>query len=150
LLLVPTILESSSIHGLGVKAKSAIEAGNVVVSYNHLTDIKFVSGVVARECEAIRNFMWVYGAFQEGSIHVSIDDTRFINHSSQPNLAYSFVSDVDWMYRAARVIEAGEEITIDYNLIDDRKETDCYESYCERWASGPLLPYMEGAKHLFR
>jgi uncharacterized protein len=46
------------------------------------------------------------------------DDARFINHSDTPNLRTDFSLDRHGVDIAARDIEAGEELTIDYELVE--------------------------------
>ena len=46
------------------------------------------------------------------------DDARFINHHDTPNLRVDFEADSHGVDIAARDIAAGEELTIDYGLLE--------------------------------
>lgn len=54
------------------------------------------------------NRRWMRDAFVGGNI------ARFINHSCRPNCWIEIAGDVVWI-RASRTIEAGEELSYDYN-----------------------------------
>jgi SET domain-containing protein len=53
-----------------------------------------------------------------GCYILSGDDARFINHSDKPNMGPDFDHDRHGAGIALRDIQIGEEITIDYRLIE--------------------------------
>lgn len=107
---------TSAIHGRGVFATRFIARGEWIVEYlgERLTD---------EACEA-RSVDWAPGTtyhtmFFEVSSDLVIDgavggnDSRFINHSCQPNCIVDIEDERVHVY-AAKDISAGEELTFDY------------------------------------
>ena len=66
--------------------------------------------------------------YSDGTFWYDTDDTRFINHSSNPNI--EFFGDGDSQAKALRDIKEGEEVTLDYiklsplNTVDDYPKDD--------------------------
>lgn len=111
MLLVKTRLMPSNVHGLGCFAAERVVAGQVVWSlapsfdkvWSHSEYEALPSVVLHNICDHVylckRTGLWVY----------CVDDARFMNHSSAPNVLSSGMRDV-----AARDIEPGDEILCDY------------------------------------
>jgi SET domain-containing protein len=96
------VVHASSIHGRGVFATRRIEAGEAV--------IEGCREVLSDEALRLlppdeRDFVSVMGCRNI----LMKPPSRFVNHSCQPNARGTEWSDV-----ALRVIEAGEEVTVDY------------------------------------
>jgi uncharacterized protein len=96
------VVRESPIHGRGVFAVRRIEAGEVVIEgcRDVLSDDE-VRSLPAEE----REFLSV----MDGHHILMKPPSRFVNHSCQPNTCGTGQHDV-----AIRVIEAGEEVTVDY------------------------------------
>ena len=98
------VVKSSPIHGQGVFAARRIEAGEVIIDWS--------------ECSEVLSDEAVKALPSEERIFVSIVDGRnvlfkppasLVNHSCNPNARGCDSHDI-----ATRIIEAGEEITVDY------------------------------------
>ena len=98
------VVKNSPIHGQGVFAAGRIEAGEVIIDWSECSEVLSAGAVKALP--------------REESIFVSIIDGQnvlfkppasFVNHSCNPNARGCDGHDI-----AIRVIEAGEEITVDY------------------------------------
>jgi len=96
------VVRESPIHGRGVFAARRIEPGEVIIDgcRDVLTD-KAVEALSAEE----RIFLSVV----DGRSILMQEPARFVNHSCSPNARGTARCDI-----ATRVIEAGEEITVDY------------------------------------
>ena len=96
------VIRPSPIHGRGVFAARRIEPGEVVIDgcWEVLSD----AAVVSLPPEE-RAFL----AVMDGHNILMRPPARFVNHSCNPNARGTDRHDV-----AIRVIEAGEEVTVDY------------------------------------
>jgi SET domain-containing protein len=125
MLTVKTRLDKSEISGIGLFASQVILPGDVVwkmssisvlkiskIQYELLSDIeqKFIKE---------KDYYWLD---DDGNYMIPIDDGRFINHSSSPNL----VELDDNHYIASRKIEPNEELTIDYKKLVPKEYWEAY------------------------
>jgi SET domain-containing protein len=112
---LPTIVRRKSrVHGWGVFALEPINKNRRIVDYaGQLIDHK---ESYRRETKYLKqgciwcftvNRRWVRDADVGGNI------ARFINHACKPNCYSQVVGHTIWI-RAARNVEAGEELTYDY------------------------------------
>lgn len=105
-------------YGLGLFAGQRIKKGCMV--YRETSDfLTIISATRWRQFPSIvqRSLLkYVYdggGRFRltDGSVYFCTDDSRFMNHSETPSLAYV---PGDESYIAAHDIDAGQELTCDY------------------------------------
>ncbi len=126
MLLVKTKLKSSSIHGIGLFADEDIHKGQIVWKKTKNNDGLVVFSEVEwknlkkklseESYKQIRNYTYKYN--RDGQYYVCLDDTRFINHSSKPNISENKIgNDI-----AIRNIRKGEEILIDYRTFIDKTD----------------------------
>jgi SET domain-containing protein len=96
------VIQQSPIHGRGVFAARRIEPGEVIIDGGReiLSD-EAVEALPAEE----RVFLSII----DGQHILMMPPARFVNHSCNPNARGTDRYDV-----AVRVIEAGEEVTVDY------------------------------------
>ncbi len=120
MLLVKTFLAKSKISGIGCFADQPISKGQVTWRRDHQWDIAFKPDYVGKLPDFQQEFIKHFGYFEKrhGLWIVCLDNCRFYNHSRKPNM----VDHNPYEDRAARDIEAGEEITIDYTTFDGREE----------------------------
>ena len=116
MLLVPTRLAQSPIHGFGVYAAAPIPKGTPVWRFERGLDMEFDPGIVETLPEHVRTFFSHYGYLDRNvkRIILCFDDARFVNHSDTPNVATDYAQDPYGLDVALRDIAAGEEITMDY------------------------------------
>lgn len=116
MLLVPTRLAQSPIHGFGVFAAAAIAKGAPVWRFAPGLDMQFEASVVETLPAHVRTFFSHYGYLDRnvGRIILCFDDARFVNHSDMPNVATDYALDAYGVDVALRDIAAGEELTMDY------------------------------------
>ena len=112
--LIRTRVGPSLIHGVGVFAAEAVEAGQVIWRFDPAFDR--LIGDEERDAlpAAFRDYLDTY-AYRSADVGnkwvLSCDHAKFLNHSEDPNTAERPFESV-----AARPIALGEEITCDYRL----------------------------------
>lgn len=128
MLLIRTKLDQSPIHRLGVFAEEFIPAGTKMWQFTPGIDLEKTVEELANLPAHVQKWFKHFGYLDHRlNCHIlSGDDARFINHSDSPNMAPDFAHDRHGAGIALRDIAIGEEITIDYRLI----ETD-------NWLSAP-------------
>jgi uncharacterized protein len=113
MLLVRTELKVSPIHGYGLFAAERIAAGQVIWRFTPGLDAIVSFEGIAAQPLLVQLFINRYCSLDpsRNCFTVYADDTRFINHSFQPN---AWPDEENDLLIAARNIESGEEITEDY------------------------------------
>jgi len=124
MLIVPTELRASKIHGIGVFTLKPVKKGQVVWRFDTRVDIVYSVDEVNSLPDVFTDMLCIYGYWQEENelFMLQGDFARHINHSKQSNLQALGVAFDNWI--AARDIKAGEELTVDYSKACDYvKET---------------------------
>ena len=120
MLVIPTELRLSPLHGLGVFTVEPVRKGQVVIRHLAAFDLTFPPDVFAGLPPAFREAVEYYG-FKIKSHDMfcyDVDNGRFINHSEEPNLISG-----RRIMKATRDIAAGEELLTDYReFCDECKE----------------------------
>jgi SET domain-containing protein len=116
MLLVPTYLAASSIHGIGLFSKEFIRAGTIVCVQTGRFDDSFPRGIVDDLPAEAADFIRKYGYLSRGAWYLNADHMRFCNHSPQPNLKSEFDSIQDV---ALMDIPADVELTVNYYNFDE-------------------------------
>lgn len=121
MLLIPTRLAPSNIHGLGVFATEPVAKGTPVWRFVKGFDMEYEPKILDTLPEHVRTFFSHYGYVDRhlNRIIMCIDDGRFVNHSSTPNLDTDYSQDPHGLDVALRDIAAGEELTMDYGKFED-------------------------------
>jgi len=116
MLLVPTRLAQSPIHGFGVFATEPIVKGAPVWRFAPGLDMAFDASIVDTLPAHVRTFFSHYGYLDRNvqRIILCFDDARFVNHSDMPNVATDYALDAYGVDVALRDIVAGEELTMNY------------------------------------
>jgi SET domain-containing protein len=124
MLLVPTRLAQSPIHGFGVFAAAPVAKGTPVWRFAKGLDMDFDPGIVDTLPQHVRIFFSHYGYLDRNvqRIILCFDDARFVNHSDAPNVATDYAQDAYGLDVALRDIAAGEELTMDYGGFEENAE----------------------------
>lgn len=121
MLLVKTKIAPSAISGIGLFADEFIPKGTLIWRFQKGFDIRVDKNYPNILSEPARSFFKKY-AYQNLTILnyvLCVDDARFFNHSNTPNThCVENSDDEDTMDIAARDIQQGEELTIDYREFD--------------------------------
>lgn len=120
MLLVPVRVDQSAIHGLGVFAVDRIAKGTLVWRFTPGFDLDLNPKLLDEHPPHFRQIMLHYGYIDPrfNRFILCCDDCRFINHSDTPNVRSDFDLDRYGIDVAVRDIAAGEEITVDYGLVE--------------------------------
>ncbi len=124
MLLVKTKLESSKIHGVGVFANQFIKKGTITWRFDPKFDIYFTKKEVSKmpkiKRELVKHFAFL--SKQTGKYVYSLDNSRFANHSLNPNISNTKIlpGDKEICGMAKRNIKKGEEMTVNYKVIDSK------------------------------
>jgi uncharacterized protein len=115
MMLVPTRVAPSPIHGLGLFTEEPVRAGAAVCIFDLRYDTRFTFAEVAAMPPLMRAFVETYG-FQDqeeaGLFCVEFDNGRLMNHADEPTLIQDGAT-----ARAVRDLASGEELTYDYRLL---------------------------------
>jgi uncharacterized protein len=119
MLMVPTELRKSTIHGIGAFSLKPIKKGKIVWHFDTRVDRVYSVDEVNSMPDVFTDPLCVYGYWhEEKELFVLHGDfARFVNHSKKPNLLAQGPAFDDWV--AARDIKAGEELTVDYRVACD-------------------------------
>lgn len=122
MLLVPTSIRQSPIHGLGLFAEEDIPEGTIIWRFDPLVDRLIPEGELGRLPAHVADYIDIYSEFfpDLGVLVLSGDNDRYTNHSDDPNTEVVLPNHPEALVRARRHIRAGEEITCDYNVINCR------------------------------
>ena len=113
MLLVKTYLGKSKIHGLGVFAGESIRKGKRVWRFVRSFDRIYTLERFSKLPKAAKDFIRVHGYKVDGTIILTVDHDRHINHSTNANTHWE-----DGHIVASRDIPKDTEITNDYRLFD--------------------------------
>jgi SET domain-containing protein len=121
MLLVPTRLAQSPIHGFGVYVVAPIPKGMPVWRFERGLDMEFAPDIVETLPEHVRTFFSHYGYLDRNvkRIILCFDDARFVNHSDTPNVATDYAQDAYGLDVALRDMAAGEELTMNYEGFEE-------------------------------
>jgi SET domain-containing protein len=98
------VIRNSPIHGRGVFATRRIQQGEITVDWTQCSEVLSDEQVQALPVEE-----QMFVSIIDGKNILFKPPARFVNHSCNPNARAANGHDV-----ALRVIEEGEEITVDY------------------------------------
>ena len=121
MLLVPTRLGQSPIHGIGVFALEPVSRGQAVWRFQRGLDMEFSPDIVEGLPAHVQTFFTHYGYLDRNvqRIILCFDDARFVNHSAAPNIATDYAQDAYGLDVALRDIAPDEELTMDYAGFED-------------------------------
>src|SRR3989344_3585722 len=112
----------SPTHGIGLFADQFIPKGTITWRFDPKFDIVFPKDEVEKMPEYQKRLIKFFAYFsnkQQAYIY-SIDDSRFLNHSTHPNHdILPIKNEVELCNVSNCDIQIGEELTVDYRAFDD-------------------------------
>jgi SET domain-containing protein len=114
-------IRPSAIHRYGVYAQERIPANRKVIEYTGQRVNRFEA---KRRGEGDYTYLFAVDPYWTVDGAVGGSGAEIINHSCEPNLI-SRVMKGHILYMSLRVIQPGEELTIDYNFSDRSRTTPC-------------------------
>jgi len=114
-------IRPSAIHRYGVYAEERIPANRKVIEYTGQRINRFQA---KRRGEGAYTYLFSVHPYWTIDGAVGGSGAEIINHSCEPNLI-SRVMKGHILYMSLRVIQPGEELTIDYNFSDRSRTTPC-------------------------
>lgn len=125
MLLVKTKIGPSKIHGIGVFANQFIPKETIIWKFIPGLDLKFTEDDILKMPEEVRDFFkkYSYRSLNTGLYILCSDDSRFYNHSDDPNTRGIDLDETENEGADITIknIQMGEEITYNYK---DPKEGD--------------------------
>ena len=129
MLLVKTRIGPSQFHGAGLFAEEFIPKGAIIWRFTPGVDEAYME----KEAQAlpepkrseILGLHFTYKSKETGRYILPGDDGKYMNHSFTPTVATIFEEGVEEDSGiAARDIESGEELTVDYRVFDEEIDFD--------------------------
>lgn len=111
----------SPIHRWGVYTEEFIPKGRKIMEY---TGEKISRKETARRAEGKLNYLFTLDSYWTIDGSVDGSGAQFVNHSCTPSV-YAWIFRGHILYMAARDIQAGEELTIDYRFDADVAAVPC-------------------------
>ncbi|MGM5484432.1 MAG: SET domain-containing protein [Nanobdellota archaeon] len=125
-------VRGSKIHNKGVFAKRDIPKGTSIIEYKgELIDKEEAERRGQRDRENGTVYLFTLNDRYDIDGTVGGNESRFINHSCNPNCESVNYDDEEVWVEAIRDIKKGEEITYDYCLGDDEFECRCGSENCK-------------------
>lgn len=121
MLLVKTTIKQSNISGIGLFAEEFIPKGTLIWKFTKGFDIRVNKDYPNTLPEPAKTFFMTYGYQNPKTLNYVLcsDNARYFNHSENPNTnCVKNPEDEDTANVAARDINPGEELTVDYRLFD--------------------------------
>ena len=116
-------LDKSKLHGLGLFTREALKKGQVVYSASPLLDVNITQGQFdsLNEKEQAEIRYWGFWDEPNNVWHVDFDNSKFINHSSNPTLTQDSKHKEAYLI-ATRDVKAGEELTQNYLEFENKED----------------------------
>ena len=122
MLLVKTYLGLSNIHRIGIFAGENIRKGTVIWRYEDGYDLKIPLVKFNTLPQPAKAQILHYGYLHEGFYVLCSDDSRYFNHSANPNTEEQESPEGEGITVALVDIEKGDELTCNYRDFDEDKD----------------------------
>jgi SET domain-containing protein len=120
----------SAVHGFGVFAAEPINKNKRIIDYAGEL-VRNTDSASREERYLAEGAIWVFRVNRQWSRDAAVGGNiaRFINHSCTPNCWFEVSGTTIWI-RASRLIQAGEELTYDYQTVGDHTIACCCRPGC--------------------
>ena len=122
--MVETKIGSSVIHGIGLFAAQFISKDTPVWKFVDGFDIRVSEEKLKTLTEPAKKQFLNYSYLdpKTNMYTLAFDDSRFANHSDNPNVTTTVDAHGEEIDVAARDIQEGEELTYDYNILEEIRD----------------------------
>jgi SET domain-containing protein len=125
MIVVKTKLDRSSISGIGLFASQDIVKGELIWKMTSISVFKITPERYKALSQVEKNFITekdYYWLDDHGNYLIPIDDSRFVNHSNNPNIIEIYEN----FCVASKDIKQNEELTIDYKTLIPKELWEAY------------------------
>ena len=125
MIVVKTKLDRSLISGIGLFADQDIMKGDLIWKMTSISSFQISPDKYKELSQIEKDFIIqkdYYWMDNDGNYLIPLDDSRFVNHSNDPNI----IEQDDNHCIASRDIKQNEELTIDYKILIPK---ELWESY---------------------
>ena len=127
MLLVKASLRPSVINNIGLFADEEIPKGTITWKFDPKFDIYFTVEEFGKMTSQQQEFLQHFSSLSKktGKYILSVDDSRFANHSEKRNNIdiYDIAGDPEYAARANRTIKKDEELLVNYRQFDSNDAT---------------------------
>ncbi len=120
MLTIKASVKPSKIHGIGLFADEDIKKGTLIWKFDPRFDLLFEPKEVSLMPQIQKDFIVHYAYLSKATNKyvLSIDNGRFLNHSTNNNIDEIDIPEPEGGSIANRDIKAGEELNVDYRAFD--------------------------------
>lgn len=139
MIIVKTKLDRSLISGMGLFADQDLLKGDLIWKMTSISSFQISPDKYKELSQLEKDFIIekdYYWMDDEGNYLIPIDDSRFVNHSNNPNI---IEQDKDHCI-ASRDIEKDEELTIDYKTLIPQELWESYMSQDKEEFEKQMIP----------
>ncbi len=119
MLKIETYLARDSYGGVGLFAGEDVRSGQIIWEWRDEVERTFTRQEYESLPQEFRRYVEKHGYSPDGkTIVLNLDDSKFFNHSFEPNT----LEDLEGKIRVMQNIRKGTELTCDYTLFDCQRE----------------------------
>ena len=125
MIVIKTKLDKSLISGIGLFANQDVLKGELIWKMTSISVFKITPDRYKALSQIEKDFITdkdYYWLDEHGNYLIPIDDSRFVNHSNNPNI---IETDENFCF-ASRNINQNEELTIDYKTLIPKELWETY------------------------
>jgi SET domain-containing protein len=125
MIVIKTKLDKSLISGIGLFANQDVLKGELIWKMTSISVFKITPDRYEALSQIEKDFITdkdYYWLDEHGNYLIPIDDSRFVNHSNNPNI---IETDENFCF-ASRNINQNEELTIDYKTLIPKELWETY------------------------
>jgi len=125
MIVIKTKLDKSLISGIGLFANQDVLKGELIWKMTSISVFKITPDRYEALSQIEKDFITdkdYYWLDEHGNYLIPIDDSRFVNHSNNPNI---IETDENFCF-ASRDINQNEELTIDYKTLIPKELWETY------------------------
>lgn len=136
MLLIPTKLKESKIHGIGIHVEHFVPKDTELWRFTAEFDTRFTPEQILAFPDIVQAYLYKYTwKGKVSKLHCFTSDaTRYLNHSTTPNIRIEYRVGEDELIMVANTnIQPGEELLVNYNDLEF-SETEDLENVMDKIA----------------